>query len=62
MLDVQDSHRRSLHDLSTGDVDKSSTLHEEDVQVEADRCYCNGFNERQLLVWVSWIAVLDGMT
>ena len=62
MLDVQDSHRRSLHDLSTGDVDESSTLHEEDVQVEADRRYCNGLNERQLVVWVSWIAVLDGMT
>jgi hypothetical protein len=42
-------------------VDKSSTLHEVDVQVEADRRYCNGFNERQILVWVFWIAVLDGV-
>ena len=62
VLDVQVSHGSSLYDLSTGDVDKSSALHEEDVQVEADRRYCNGFNERQFLVRVSWITVLDGMT
>ena len=42
-------------------MDKASTLKQVDVEVEADLCDCNRFYQRQLLVWVSWVAVLDGL-